>query len=145
MQGNDLKPAQGARRRRKRVGRGFTDGTFSGRGMNGQKSRSGGTKGAGFEGGQTPWYRRLPKYRGFKSRNHTFYQIVSLNDLDRFEDGATVDGPALLEKGLVDNLKEPVKVLANGSLSKKLTVTVDAVSASAREAIESAGGKVEVI
>ncbi|GMU56693.1 MAG: 50S ribosomal protein L15 [Candidatus Xenobia bacterium] len=146
MRGNDIKPAQGARHRRRRVGRGMTDGTFCGRGMNGQGARSGGGKGPGFEGGQTPWYRRLPKYRGFKNPFRTEFQVVNLVDLEaRFEDGATVDAQALKERRLVSDLKAPVKVLGTGELKKKLTVTVDAVSAGAREAIEAAGGKVEVI
>jgi large subunit ribosomal protein L15 len=124
----------------------MTDGTFCGRGMNGQGARSGGGKGPGFEGGQTPWYRRLPKYRGFKNPFRTEFQVVNLVDLEaRFEDGATVDAQALKERRLVSDLKAPVKVLGTGELKKKLTVTVDAVSAGAREAIEAAGGKVEVI
>ncbi len=146
MQGNDMKPKAGARHRRRRVGRGMTDGTFCGRGMNGQGARSGGGKGPGFEGGQTPWYRRLPKYRGFKNPFRTEYQVVNLGDLDeKFEDGATVDAQGLKERNLISSLKAPVKVLGNGELKKKLTVTVQAASGSAREAIEAAGGKVEVI
>ncbi|MBI3925463.1 MAG: 50S ribosomal protein L15 [Armatimonadetes bacterium] len=145
MNGNDLRSPKGARQERKRVGRGGKRGTFSGRGMKGQSSRSGGVKGPGFEGGQTPWYRRLPKYRGFKNPFRTEYQEIGLGDLTRFDDGQTVTPEALVEKRIVKTVRRPVKVLGNGSLDKKLTVALHAFTASARKAIEDAGGKVEVI
>lgn len=145
MQGNDLKPAKGARKKRKRVGRGGEHGTFSCRGMNGQNSRSGGGKGPGFEGGQTPWFRRLPKYRGFKNPFRTEYQEVSLSDLNRFENGDTVTPELLVEKGVLKSDRLPIKVLGNGKVEKQLTVALHAFTGSAREAIEGAGGKTEVI
>lgn len=145
MFGNDLKPNKGARKRKKRVGRGGDHGTFSCRGMNGQNSRAGGGKGPGFEGGQTPWYRRLPKYRGFKNHFRTEYQVISLADLNRFEDDVTVTPELLVESGVIKSVRQPVKVLGNGKLEKKLTVALHAFTGSAREAIEGAGGKTEVI
>lgn len=145
MFGNDLKPNKGSRKRKKRVGRGGDHGTFSCRGMNGQNSRSGGGKGPGFEGGQTPWFRRLPKYRGFNNPFRTEYQEVSLADLNRFADGDTVTPELLVEKGVVKSVRQPVKVLGNGKLERKLTVALHAFTGTAREAIEGAGGKTEVI
>lgn len=145
MFSNELKPAKGARSKRKRIGRGGSRGTTSGRGYNGQRSRSGGTKGPGFEGGQTVWFRRLPKYRGFKNPFRTEYQEVSLSDLERFEDNTTVTPELLVEKGVVKTVRRPIKVLGNGTLSKKLTVALHAFTGTAREAIDSAGGKTEVI
>ncbi len=144
MQPNEISANPGATKSRKRVGRGGKKGTFAGRGMNGQNSRSGGGKGPAFEGGQTPWYRRLPHYRGFKYPFRTEYAIVSLSTLDkRYDENETVDVVSLVAKNVIKNAKSPVKVLGNGNLSKALTVAVDAVSASAKEAIEKAGGKVE--
>ena len=146
MRANDLKSPQGARQRRKRVGRGHGGSVkTAGRGQKGQSSRSGGTKGPGFEGGQTPWYRRLPKYRGFKNPFRTEYSEVALGKLEQFEDGQTVTPELLRDRGLIKNLNRPVKVLGNGTLSRKLTVALHAFTASARAAIEEAGGKVEVI
>ena len=114
--------------------------------MNGQSSRSGGTKYPGFEGGQTPWYRRLPKYRGFKNPFRTEYQEISLSDLESaFEDKATVNPESLLEKGIIKNVRSPIKVLGNGELKKSLTVNLHAFTASAKAAIEGAGGKAEVV
>lgn len=145
MKANELKPNAGARREKLRVCRGGKHGKTGGRGYNGQNSRSGGTKGPGFEGGQTPWFRRLPKYRGFKNPFRTEYQEVSLSDLESFEAKATVDVVALKEKGILKNLHQPVKVLGNGELSKALTVQLDAYTASAKAAIEGAGGTAEVV
>ncbi|EHF02259.1 MULTISPECIES: 50S ribosomal protein L15 [Olsenella] len=146
MQLNDLRPAEGAKKARKRVGRGNSSGhgTFSGRGMNGQLSRSGGGKGAGFEGGQQPLAMRLPKLPGFTNRNRVEYAPVNVARLEAlFADGETVDGEALVAKGVIKHDYIPVKVLGDGELTKKLTVKVDKVSASAQSKIEAAGGKVE--
>ena len=145
MKANELKPNPGSRRDKLRVCRGGKHGKTGGRGYNGQNSRSGGTKGPGFEGGQTPWFRRLPKYRGFKNPFRTEYHEVSLVDLESFDANATVDVVALKEKGILKNLHQPVKVLGNGELSTKLTVQLDAYTASATAAIEGAGGTAEVV
>ena len=147
MQLHDLKPAEGSSHRRKRVGRGNGSGkgTYSGRGLNGQGSRAGGTKGAGFEGGQTPLAMRLPKLPGFKNPRRIEYTPINVATLEeRFEAGAVVDGAALLAANLVKSEFEPVKVLGDGELTKALTVRVDKTSASAKEKIEAAGGKVEL-
>jgi large subunit ribosomal protein L15 len=145
MKANDLRSNPGARKDRRRVGRGGKLGAQATRGHKGQSSRSGGTKGPEFEGGQTPWYRQLPKYRGFKNHFRTEYLEVTLKQLDQFDENSTVTAESLREKGFVRNLRQPIKVLGSGTLSKKLTVQLDAYTASAREAIEKAGGKVEVI
>ncbi|MBS2038550.1 50S ribosomal protein L15 [bacterium] len=145
MKANDLRSNEGARKHRRRVGRGGKLGAQATRGHKGQSSRSGGTKGPEFEGGQTPWYRQLPKYRGFKNHFRTEYLEVTLKHLDQFDENSTITAESLREKGFVRNLRQPIKVLGSGSLSKKLTVQLDAYTASAREAIEKAGGKVEVI
>ena len=147
MQLHDLKPAPGSTHSRKRIGRGNSSGqgTYAGRGQNGQGSRSGGTKGAGFEGGQTPLAMRLPKLPGFRSPRRIEYTAINVSTLnDRFEDGAVVDGAALKAARLTKSEFEPVKVLGDGELSKKLTVKVDKVSASAKAKIEAAGGEVEL-
>ena len=139
MQLHDLTPAPGSTKNRKRVGRGNSSGhgTTSGRGQKGQGSRSGGTKGAGFEGGQTPLAMRLPK--------RIEYTAVNVERLERkFEDGAVIDGAALKAARITKSEFEPVKVLGNGELTKKFTVKVDKVSASAQAKIEAAGGKVEL-
>lgn len=141
MQGNQLQPNKGARRARLRVGRG---GTTAGRGDKGQRSRSGGTK-AGFEGGQTPWYRQLPKYRGFRNRFRTEYQIVNLTQLETLEAGTVITPELLIEKGLIRNLNLPIKVLGDGAVTRSFTIQLHAVTQSAKAAIEGAGGKVEVI
>jgi len=145
MQLNELKPNQGSRHERRRICRGGKLGKTGGRGYNGQKSRSGGTKYPGFEGGQTPWYRRLPKYRGFKNMFRTEYQEVSLADLESFDANATVNPESLLDRGIIKNVRRPIKVLGNGELKKALTVNLHAFTGSARTAIEEAGGKAEVI
>ena len=146
MQLHDLYPAEGSRKNRKRLGRGNSSGhgTTAGRGTKGQLSRSGGGKGAGFEGGQQPLAMRLPKLPGFKPRNRVEYAPVNVGRLESlFEDGDTVDTDALVAKGVIKHDYIPVKVLGDGELTKKLTVVVDKVSASAKAKIEAAGGKVE--
>ena len=146
MQLNDLRPAEGSTHARKRLGRGNSSGTgtTAGRGTKGQLSRSGGGKGKGFEGGQQPLAMRLPKLPGFKNRNRVEYAPVNVARLESlFEDGDTVDTEALVAKGVIKHDYIPVKVLGDGELTKKLTVSVDKVSASAKAKIEAAGGKVE--
>lgn len=146
MQLNDLRPADGAKKKRKRIGRGNSSGhgTTAGRGTKGQLSRSGGGKGAGFEGGQNPLAMRLPKLPGFKNPNRVEYAPVNLDRLEaKFEAGDVVDGASLEAKGIVKKASTPVKVLGDGELTKALTVKVDKVSASAQKKIEAAGGKVE--
>ena len=144
---HNLKPAEGATRKRKRVGRGpgSGNGKTAGRGHKGQRSRSGYSRRYGFEGGQMPLVRRIPK-RGFTNIFRVGYQVVNLRDLDRvFADGDTVTPEILADKGLVRGDKKPVKVLAAGELSKKLTVQVHAFSKNAQASIESAGGSCETV
>ena len=146
MELKDLKPAEGSKRNRKRVGRGPASGNgkTAGRGMNGQKSRAGGGKGAGFEGGQTPLARRLPKLPGFRNFNRVEYVPVNVSRLEeKFKVGDLVDGDTLYAAGIVKNPDAPIKVLGDGEITKALTVRVDKVSASARTKIEAVGGKVE--
>ena len=146
MRLHELKAAEGATKARKRRGRGQGTGlgTTGGRGMNGQNSRSGGGVRLGFEGGQMPLYRRIPK-RGFTNRFAKEYAEVNVTDLNRFEDGTVVDFDLMLQSGLVKQVKDGVKVLGNGELEKKLTVKAEKFSKSAAEKIEKAGGKAEVI
>ena len=141
-----LKPPAGATKKRKRKGRGPGSGTGKtcGKGQKGQKSRSGGGVPPGFEGGQMPMHRRLPK-RGFNNIFRVKYSIVNVGQLDRFEEGTVVDQQALVDAGITRNLRHPVKLLGNGELSKKLTLKVHKTSASAKSKIEAAGGSVEVI
>ena len=146
MELKDLKPAEGSKRNRKRVGRGPASGNgkTAGRGMNGQKSRAGGGKGAGFEGGQTPLARRLPKLPGFRNFNRVEYVPVNVSRLDaKFKAGDLVDADTLYAAGIIKNVNDPIKVLGDGEITKALTVRVDKVSASARAKIEAVGGKVE--
>ncbi len=146
MQIHDLTPAAGSTHRRKRVGRGNGSGhgTTAGRGQNGQLSRSGGGKGAGFEGGQTPLAMRLPKLPGFRNINRVEYTAVNVARLDeKFNDGDTVNAESLAAAGIIKNVNVPVKVLGDGEISKKLTVAVEKISKSAQAKIEAAGGKVE--
>ncbi len=146
MQIHDLFPAPGSRKERKRVGRGNGSGhgSTAGRGDKGQNSRAGGTKGAGFEGGQTPLAMRLPKLPGFKNRNRVEYDVVNVSRLDEiFADGDVVDAETLTAKGVIKSPAASVKVLGDGEITKKLTVRVDKVSAPARQKIEAAGGTVE--
>lgn len=147
MELHDLHPAPGAKRGRKRIGRGPGSGTgkTAGKGHKGQKSRSGYSRRYGFEGGQMPLVRRLPK-RGFTNIFRVEFQVVNLRDLERvFSDGDTVSPDSLSEKGLVRGGKRLVKVLGDGELSKKLAVRVHKFSASARAGIEKAGGSCEVV
>ncbi|MDR2196833.1 MAG: 50S ribosomal protein L15 [Coriobacteriales bacterium] len=146
MQLHDLAPAPASTRARKRVGRGHGSGVgkTAGRGYNGQKSRAGGAKSNGFEGGQTPLARRLPKLPGFRNINRTEFVPVNVGRLDVvFADGDVVDGESLLAKGIIKRADALVKVLGDGELTRRLTVRVDKVSASALAKIEAAGGKVE--
>lgn len=146
MKLHELKPAEGSRKTRNRVGRGTGSGNgkTAGKGHKGQNARSGGGVRLGFEGGQTPLFRRLPK-RGFTNVNRKDFAIVNLETLNRFEDGTEVTPELLLETGVVSNVKSGVKILGNGQLEKKLTVKANKFSASAKVAIESAGGTAEVI
>ncbi len=142
---HSLRPAKGSTKSRKRVGRGHGSGHggTSGRGHKGQKARAGGGKGPGFEGGQNPLQRRLPKLPGFKNRFRTEYDIVNVGRLDAFDKGAVVDAESLAAKGMVSGRGRPIKVLGTGELTKSLTVKVDAISTTARTKIETAGGKVD--
>lgn len=147
MRLHNLKPAPGSRRERKRVGRGkgAGGGKTSGRGMKGQNARSGSHSKVGFEGGQMPLVRRVPKLPGFTPRKRKVYEIVNVSDLERFEGPAVVDPAALAGAGLIKKEHEPVKILGDGDLSRSLTVRAHAFTRSAKEKIEAAGGRVEVI
>ncbi|WP_267200861.1 50S ribosomal protein L15 [Limosilactobacillus kribbianus] len=144
MKLNELKPAAGSRSKRLRKGRGLSSGHgfTSGRGTKGQKAH--GKTRLGFEGGQMPLYRQIPK-RGFTNINRKEYAIVNLTALNKFDDGTEVTPQVLVESGLVKNLKSGIKVLGSGKLEKKLTVKANKFSASAVSAIEAAGGKTEVM
>jgi len=146
MELHELKPSVGARKERKRKGRGIGtgNGKTAGKGHKGQNARSGGGVRPGFEGGQMPIFRRLPK-RGFKNPNRTEYAIVNLDTLNLFEEGTEVTPELLVETGVVKNTKNGIKVLGNGSLEQKLTVKAHKFSGSAKEAIVAAGGTTEVI
>ena len=146
MKLNELKAPVGATHASKRVGRGTGSGlgTTSGRGMNGQNSRSGGGVRLGFEGGQMPLYRRLPK-RGFTNIWGTTYDVINVSDLNKFKKDQIVDIEALKEAGLVKQVKDGVKVLGSGELKVALTVKANKFSETAISKIEKAGGKVEVI
>ncbi|MEH7645556.1 50S ribosomal protein L15 [Bacillus toyonensis] len=146
MKLHELKPAEGSRKVRNRVGRGIGSGNgkTAGKGHKGQNARSGGGVRLGFEGGQTPLFRRLPK-RGFTNINRKEFTIVNLSTLNRFEDGTEVTPELLLETGVISKLNDGVKILASGVVEKKLTVKAHKFSSSAKEAIEAAGGSVEVI
>ena len=143
---HELSPAAGSNTKAYRKGRGHGSGNgkTAGRGHKGQWARSGGGVRVGFEGGQMPLVRRLPK-RGFNNIFAKRLEIVNLSALDKFDDGAVVDAQALLAKGILSKCEYGVKVLGNGQLTKKLTVQASAFSASAKEKIEAAGGKVEVV
>ncbi|GIN72187.1 50S ribosomal protein L15 [Bacillus sp. J14TS2] len=146
MKLHELKSADGSRKTRNRVGRGIGSGNgkTSGRGHKGQNSRSGGGVRLGFEGGQTPLFQRLPK-RGFTNINRKEFAIVNLDTLNRFEDGTEVTPELLIESGIVRNEKSGIKILANGNIERKLTVKANKFSSAAKDAIEAAGGKTEVI
>ena len=146
MKLNELKPALGSVTAPKRLGRGIGSGLgkTSGKGHKGAKARSGGGKGPGFEGGQMPLTRRLPK-RGFTNIFATEYAIVNVSKLDMFEDGAVVGAKELIEAGLIKKELDGVKILGNGELTKKLTVRAAKFTGAAKEKIEALGGKAEVI
>ena len=146
MKLHELHPAEGSTTAQKRLGRGTGSGLgkTSGKGHKGAKARSGGGKRPGFEGGQMPLYRRVPK-RGFTNVFGTDYAAVNVEKLECFEDGATVDAQALLEKRIIRKELAGVKVLGTGELTKKLTVKAAKFTASAKEKIEAVGGKAEVI
>ncbi|QED45963.1 50S ribosomal protein L15 [Cytobacillus dafuensis] len=146
MKLHELKPAEGSRQERKRKGRGIGSGNgkTAGKGHKGQNARSGGGVRPGFEGGQTPLFRRLPK-RGFTNINRKEYAVVNLDALNRFEDGTEVTPVLLIETGVVSNEKAGIKILAKGKVEKKLTVKAHKFSSAAKEAIEAAGGQTEVI
>lgn len=145
MKLHELKPAKGATHAPKRLGRGIGSGTgkTAGKGHKGQKARSGGGVRPGFEGGQQPLYRRMPK-RGFTNIFKKEYVVLNVRDLERFENGAIVSYESLFEVGLIKTVKDGVKILGTGELTKALTVKVDKVSQAAAEKIVAAGGKVEV-
>ena len=140
---SNLRPAEGSKQNKFRKGRGHGSGNgkTAGYGHKGQKARSGAPR-PGFEGGQMPLYRRIPK-RGFTNRNTK--EIVAISELERFEDGAVVDVKTLIESGVIKNPRDGVKILGNGEFTKKLTVKANAFSASAKERIEALGGTAEVM
>ena len=146
MRLDDLAPEIGQRKTKKRVGRGVGSGSgkTAGRGSKGQNARSGGGVRPGYEGGQMPIHRRLPK-RGFKNHFKKVYALVNVQELNRFADQAVVDEVALLKSGLVKGDRDGIKILGKGELQVALTVRVNKISAGAREKIEAAGGKIEVI
>ncbi len=145
MKLSELSPAKGSRKNRKRLGRGVGSGQgkTGGRGSKGQNSRSGGGVRAGYEGGQMPIHRRLPK-RGFTNIFKKVFAVVNIRDLERFESGTVVDETELVRCGLVKGPREGIKLLAQGEITKGLTVKVNRASKSAKEKIEAAGGSVEV-
>lgn len=146
MELNNLKPAIGATKNKKRIGRGTGSGhgKTATKGHKGQKARSGGSIKAGFEGGQMPMQRRLPK-RGFTPLMRKDYAIVNIGQLDVFEAGSTVDADALVSAGLISGIKDGVKILADGEVTKSLVVKAHKYSAKAKEKIEAVGGKIEEI
>lgn len=146
MKLNEMMATEGARSTKKRIGRGLGSGNgkTSGKGQKGQNSRSGGGVAIGFEGGQTPFFKRMPK-RGFTNYTRKEYAIVNVEDLNKFDEGVTVDYTALKAAGLVKKELDGLKVLGNGKLEKKLTVKAAKFSASAKKAIEEAGGTAEVL
>jgi large subunit ribosomal protein L15 len=146
MKIEDLKPAVGKSRKVKRVGRGIGSGhgKTSCKGHKGQKARSGGTKGPGFEGGQMPLQRRLPK-RGFKNRFAVNYAVINLKDLIKIEGVDTITPEILMEKGILKDLKDGLKILGEGEIRRPITIKADAFSASALSKITASGGKAELI
>ena len=146
LQLHNLKPAKGANAKRKRIGRGpgSGSGVTAGRGHKGQKSRSGYSSRAGFEGGQMPLYRRLPK-RGFTNIFAKRFVVLNVRDLNRFENGTEVSAQALLEVGYMKRAHDGLRILGQGELKKKLTVRAVHFSESARAKIEAAGGKAEIV
>jgi large subunit ribosomal protein L15 len=146
MKLHELKSYEGSRKSRKRLGRGMASGhgKTSGKGHKGQNARTGGGTRLGFEGGQTPLFQRLPK-RGFTNINRKEYAIVNLDRLNRFDEDTEITPALLIETGVVSKEKSGIKILANGAIDKKLTVRAHKFSTAAKEAIEQAGGTVEVI
>ena len=146
MKLHDLKPAVGATTAPKRLGRGTGSGLgkTSGKGHKGAKARSGGGKGPGFEGGQIPLMRRIPK-RGFTNKFRTEYVAINVDRLEIFEDGQVVTPVELIEMGIIKKIEDGVKIMGNGDITKKLTVQANKFTATAKEKIEAAGGKAEVI
>jgi large subunit ribosomal protein L15 len=146
MKLHELAPTPGSKKVRTRVGRGLGSGLgkTSGKGHKGQNSRAGGGTRPGFEGGQMPLYRRLPK-RGFYNKFAKDYAEVNISDLNRFENGSVVDPVALIETGVLKNVRDGVRILGNGELTKSLTVIANGFTKSAEEKIIAAGGKVEVV
>lgn len=142
MQAHQLRPPPGAKHARKRVGRGNASGhgTYSGRGIKGQKARTGREPKLGFEGGQTRLIKRLPRRRGFTNIFRVEYAPVNLRELQRFEAGTEITPELLKERGIISSLRKPVKILADGELTKPLTVKAHKFSLTAREKIEAAGG-----
>ena len=145
MRQDEISPATGSRKNRKRVGRGDGSGhgTYCGRGVKGQKSRSGFSRKRGFEGGQLPLIKRLPRKRGFTNIFRTEYSLVNVEALNRFEAGSEVTPDRLLEAGVVKSLGRPIKILARGDLDHPLSVKANRFSAAAKAKIEAAGGTVE--
>ena len=143
---HEMKYNKGARHTKKIIGRGLGSGNgkTAGKGHKGQNARSGGGVAIGFEGGQTPFFKSMPK-RGFTNMNRLEYAIVNLSDLNRFDEGTTVTAELLKQAGIVKKSLDGLKVLGNGKLEKKLNVTCNKISKTAKAAIEKAGGKVEVI
>lgn len=143
---SSLKPCEGSKKEAFRVGRGHGSGNgkFAGRGRDGQNSRTGGGVRPGFEGGQMPLYRRIPK-RGFTNRNSKDIVGINLELLNRFEDGATITINSMKEAGIIKNSRDGVKILGKGELTKKLNVAANAFSEGAKQKIEALGGKVEVM
>ncbi|MFD1430661.1 MULTISPECIES: 50S ribosomal protein L15 [Lacticaseibacillus] len=146
MKLHELKPSEGSRRDRKRLGRGTSSGQgkTAGKGTKGQLARQGGKTRLGFEGGQMPLFRRMPK-RGFKNINRKVYAVINVADLNRFDEGTEVTPTLLVESGLIKKEYDGIKLLANGSLDKKLTIQVNKASEAAKAAVEAAGGSLEVI
>ena len=146
MKLHELYPAEGSTTAKKRLGRGVGSGLgkTSGKGHKGAKARSGGGKRPGFEGGQMPLYRRLPT-RGFYNRFRTYYAAVNISSLDVFDDGATVNPEDLIIAGIIKNPLDGIKIMGDGEITKKLTVRAQKFTAAAKEKIEAAGGKAEVI
>ena len=147
MMEHEIRPGKGVRRTRKRIGRGNSagQGTYAGRGLKGQKSRSGKPPRPVFEGGQLPLIKRLPEKRGFTNIFKTRYHLIKLTSLEIFDAGQQVGPVEMLDKGLLPNLKYPVKILGGDEISKAITVSATKFTTSAREAIEKAGGTTEVI
>ncbi len=147
MMQNDVSPVAGSRKNRKRIGRGDSSGhgSYSTKGMKGQKARSGGRTRPGFEGGQLPLIKRLPAIHGFKNKFRVEYSVVNLSSLNKFDAGTEVTLEKLLEARLVKSPTMPVKVLADGELDRPLTIRVSKISAAAKAKVEAAGGKIEVI